>query len=55
MKVAFFKGTSLDPVPPVESKHETTCYLHVHEGEPLDAAQFTDWVRQASRLPGEKM
>lgn len=55
VKVAFFKGTSLDPVPPVESKHETTRYLHVHEGEPLDAAQFTDWVRQASQLPGEKM
>lgn len=55
VKVAFFRGASLDPVPPVASKTQGTRYLHIHEDEVLDEAQFTDWVKQASRLPGEKM
>jgi len=54
IKVAFFRGTSLDPVPPGESKQKEVRYLHIHEGE-LDEARFADWVRQASRLPGERM
>jgi hypothetical protein len=29
-------------------------YLDIHEGE-LDEAQFASWVKQASRLPGERM
>ena len=55
MKVAFFRGTRLDPPPPVSSKTPETRYLHIHEGEAIDEAQFTDWVRQASSLPGERM
>ncbi|MBO9356391.1 DUF1801 domain-containing protein [Bordetella petrii] len=55
IKVAFFRGTSLRPVPPVESKTAETRYFHIHEDEPLDEARFADWVRQASRLPGERM
>lgn len=55
VKVAFFRGTSLEPEPPVGSKTPETRYLHIHEGEAIDEAQFTDWVRQASRLPGERM
>ena len=54
VKVAFFRGTSLDPQPPVGSKTPETRYLHISESEPLDEAQFVDWVRQASRLPGER-
>lgn len=54
IKVTFFRGTSLDPVPKGKSKHPEVRYLDIHEGE-LDADQFTDWVRQASRLPGEKL
>ena len=54
IKVAFFRGTSLDPVPPGKSKHPQVRYLDIHEGE-FDEAQFTDWVKQASRLPGERM
>ena len=54
IKVTFFRGTSLHPVPPGESKHKTVRYLDIREGE-LDEAQFTDWVKQASKLPGEKM
>ncbi len=54
VKVTFFRGTSLDPIPPGESRHPEVRYLDIHE-ERFDEAQFTDWVRQASKLPGEKM
>jgi hypothetical protein len=55
IKLAFFRGTSLDPVPPVESKQKEVRYFHIHEDDVLDEARFADWVRQASRLPGERM
>ena len=54
VKVTFFRGTSLHPVPPGTSKHKEVRYLDVHEGQ-LDEAQFVDWVKQASKLPGERM
>ena len=54
VKVTFFRGTSLDPVPAGASKHPEVRYLDIREGE-LDEAQFADWVRQASTLPGEKL
>lgn len=54
VKVAFFKGEAMDPVPPGKSKQKDVRYLDIHEGE-LDEAQFSDWVKQAARLPGEKM
>ncbi|HEU5295480.1 MAG TPA: DUF1801 domain-containing protein [Burkholderiaceae bacterium] len=52
VKVTFFSGTSLRPVPPGESKHSDVRYLDIHEGEPHDDSQLADWVKQASRLPG---
>ena len=55
IKVAFFRGLSLDPVPPGESKSKDTRYLNIHEDDPLDEAQFSAWVKQASQLPGERM
>jgi hypothetical protein len=55
VKVAFFRGTSLRPVPPGESKHKEVRYLDIHEDDQLDEAQFAAWVKQASQLPGEKM
>ncbi len=55
VKVAFFRGTSLRPVPPGESKQKEVRYLDIHEGDRLDEAQFAAWVKQASQLPGEKM
>ena len=51
VKVTFFRGASLRPVPPGESKHKDVRYLDIHEGE-LDEAQFAAWVKQASKLPG---
>jgi len=53
VKVAFFRGTSLDPVPPGASKHPEVRYLDIHENDPIDEAQLARWVRQASQLPGE--
>ena len=55
VKVAFFRGAALRPVPPGESKQKEVRYLDVREDDEIDAAQFTAWVKQASRLPGEKM
>lgn len=54
VKVAFFKGASLAPLPPGASKQKHVRYLDIREGQ-LDEAQFTDWVKQASALPGERM
>jgi len=55
VKVAFFRGASLHPVPPGESKQKEVRYLDIHEDNPLDEAQFAAWVKQASQLPGERM
>ncbi|MCR5855496.1 DUF1801 domain-containing protein [Mesorhizobium sp. J428] len=55
VKVAFFKGVALEPLPPGTSKQKDVRYLDIREDDPLDEVQFADWVRQASRLPGEKM
>lgn len=55
IKIAFFRGTSLKPVPPEPSKTKETRYVHIHEGDELDEKQLTEWIKQASRLPGERM
>jgi hypothetical protein len=53
VKVAFFRGASLRPVPPGESTSKDTRYLDIHEDDQLDEAQLAAWVKQASQLPGE--
>lgn len=55
IKVAFFKGASLSPIPPGKSKQKEVRYLDIHEDDNLDEAQFASWVKQASQLPGERM
>ena len=52
IKVTFFRGTSLRPVPPGESKHKEVRYLDIHEDDKLDEAQIAKWIRQAAALPG---
>jgi hypothetical protein len=52
LKVAFFRGASLDPVPPGTSKQADVRYFDIYEDAPFDEDQFADWVRQASKLPG---
>ena len=54
VKVAFFRGASLRPLPPGESKHKEVRYLDIYE-DALDEAQFVAWVKQASQLPGERL
>jgi hypothetical protein len=51
VKVTFFRGASLRPVPPGESKHKEVRYLDVREDD-LDEAQVATWIRQAAGLPG---
>ena len=52
VKLTFFRGTSLRPVPPGASKHKEVRYFDIHEGDELDEAQMATWVKQAAGLPG---
>ncbi len=52
VKVAFFRGASLDPPPPGESKSKEARYLDIHENDPLDEELMASWIRQAAELPG---
>jgi hypothetical protein len=52
VKVAFFRGSSLRPVPPGASRSKDTRYFDIHEDDELDEAQMESWVRQAAALPG---
>jgi hypothetical protein len=51
VKVAFFRGTSLRPVPPGASKSKDTRYLDIHEDDQLDEELVAGWIRQATALP----
>jgi hypothetical protein len=55
VKVSFFRGAELEPPSPGPSKQKLVRYLDIHEADTLEEARFMDWVKQASRLPGEKM
>lgn len=52
VKLAFFRGTSLRPVPPGGSQSKDTRYLDLREGDAVDDAQLASWVKQAAALPG---
>jgi hypothetical protein len=52
VKVAFFRGASLRPLPPGLSKQKHVRYLDIHEDDQLDEARLIAWVKQASQLPG---
>lgn len=52
IKIAFFKGSSLKPLPPGESKSPDVRYLDVWEKDTLDEAQLAKWLKQASKIPG---
>lgn len=55
VKVSFTQGASLSPMPPGTSKQKDVRYLDIYENDEIDAAQFIDWVKQASLLPGDKI
>lgn len=52
VKLAFFRGASLDPLPPVESRDQNTRYFHIHEDGVFDEQLVANWIRQAAALPG---
>ncbi|MGH6653214.1 MAG: DUF1801 domain-containing protein [Sphingopyxis sp.] len=52
IKITWFRGRQLDPVPPVESKDPDARYLHIFEDEPVDEAQLAGWLKQAAAIPG---
>ncbi len=52
MRLAFFRGAGLKPMPPGTSKLPNVRYLDVREGDELDLAQLASWFDQAARLPG---
>ncbi len=55
LKVTFFNGSALHPLPPVASKQSAVRYAHLHEDEPFNSAQLTTWIQQAAVRPGEPM
>ncbi len=55
VQLQFFRGTSLNPVPPKASKHDEVRYFDIYEGDDLDEDQLASWIGQARNLPGEKM
>ena len=55
VKVAFFHGAGLHPMPPVTSKQKHVRYLNLHAHDAIDEAQFAEWILQASQLPGERL
>ena len=54
IKVTLLNGASLDPLPPVESKHPDVRYFHIHEGDEFED-ELETWVKQGSDLPGEDL
>jgi hypothetical protein len=52
VKVTFFRGSSLTPLPPGASKHKDVRHLDLHEGDDLDDAQLESWIKQAAASPG---
>jgi len=51
VKVTFFYGATLRPLPPGPSKHKDVRYVDIHEDD-LDEAQMAIWIKQAAALPG---
>jgi len=55
VRVTFFRGAGLDPMPPKASKMKDVRHFDIREDDRFDEARFVDWVKQASRLPGARM
>jgi hypothetical protein len=52
IKVTFFRGTSLLPLPPGSSKHQEVRYFDIYENDEFNEAQMASWIKQAAALPG---
>ena len=55
VRVTWLNGSSLDPPPPGESKHERVRYLDLHEDDEFDDERIASWIRQAAALPGDEL
>lgn len=61
VKIAFFRGTSLTPMPPGSSKQPDIRYLDIREDDSINSGhafndkQFIAWVKAAARLPHVRM
>ena len=55
VRVSFFRGRSLRPIPPGESKLKNVRYLDIHEDDKFDEQLVVGWIKQASELPGENL
>lgn len=53
IKVTFFRGMSLRPIPPFASKLKDVRYFHIHENDAIDEVQLASWIKQSAALPGE--
>ena len=51
LKLAFFAARPCDRLPPGASKDPHTRYVDIHEGDELDEAQMSKWLKQAAALP----
>jgi hypothetical protein len=52
LRVAFFRGASLRPLPPGASSQKDVRYLDIRENDRLDERQLSAWIRRAAALPG---
>ena len=52
VKVSFFRGAKLTPLPPGTSKQKDVRYVDIYETTEFDEKLFAEWIRQASALPG---
>ena len=52
VKVSFFRGAALTPLPPGASKQKDVRYLDIFEDSELDEKLLKEWIRQAAALPG---
>lgn len=52
VKVTFFKGSQLEPPPPVTFKDTDARAFHIEDDDELDEAQVLEWMRQAAAIPG---
>lgn len=53
VKVTFFSGTSLQPLPPGGTERSGDArWIDIYEADRLEEAQFSAWLKQAAALPG---
>jgi hypothetical protein len=52
LKVSFFFGAKLEPLPPVPSKDKNARYAHIYEEEAPTDAELARWIKQAAAIPG---